>query len=49
MDFDLTKIEKPLNLIPKTLAGKYSEPNDFEFDEEGSNSEDMEDNNNNNG
>jgi hypothetical protein len=56
IDFSLTEIEQPLNLILKTPAGNYSEPGDFESDEEGSNSyrsgsesEDMEDNNNNNG
>jgi hypothetical protein len=55
IDFSLTEIEQPLNLIPKTPAGNYSEPDDFESDEEGSNSdrsasesEDMEDNNDNN-
>jgi hypothetical protein len=43
-------------MIPKTLVGNYSEPNDFESKEEGSNSDcsgyesgDMEDNNDNNG
>jgi hypothetical protein len=29
IDFSLTKIDHPLNLIPKTLAGNYSEPDDF--------------------
>jgi hypothetical protein len=50
--FSRTEIEQPLNMIPKTPLGKYSEPDDFESDEEGSNSdrsnsesEDMEDNN----
>jgi hypothetical protein len=52
----LTNIEQPLNLIHETPAGNYYEPDNFESDEEGSNSdnsgsesEDMEDNNNNNG
>ena len=35
--FSLTKIKHPLNLIPKTPVGNYSEPDDF-FDEEGFNS-----------
>jgi hypothetical protein len=55
MDFSLTKIKKPLHLIPETPAGNYSEPDDFESNEEGSNSDlsaseskDMEDNNDNN-
>jgi hypothetical protein len=52
IDFSLTEIEQSLNLIPETLAGNYSEPGDFESDEEGlksdhsaSKSNDMEDNN----
>ena len=53
--FSLTEIEQPLNLIPETPAGNYSEPDDFESDEEGFNSDrsasesyDMEDNNDHN-
>jgi hypothetical protein len=56
IDFSLTKIEQPLNLIPKTPTGNYSEPGDFEFEEDESNldrssfeSQDMGDNNDNNG
>jgi hypothetical protein len=48
----LTKIEHPLNIIPENPAGNGSEPDDFEFDEEGfklecssSDLDDMEDNN----
>jgi hypothetical protein len=55
IDFSLIEIEQPLNLIHETLAGNYSEPDDFESDEEGSKSDrsaseskDMEDNNDNN-
>jgi hypothetical protein len=55
IDFSLTEIKHPLNLIPKTPAGNYSEPDDFESDEEGFNSncsasdlEEMEDNNDHN-
>ena len=51
IDFSLTEIEHPLNIIPETPVYNFSEPNDF-FDEEGFNSEcsvlgseDMEDNN----
>jgi hypothetical protein len=51
----LNDIEHPLNLIPKTPAGNYSEPYDFESNEEGFNSDhssskldDMEDNNDRN-
>jgi hypothetical protein len=51
----LTKIEHPLNLIPKTPAGNYSEPDDIESNEEGFNSncstlesDDIEDNNDHN-
>jgi hypothetical protein len=54
IDFSLTKIEHPLNIIPETPADNYSEPDDF-FDEEGFNSgcsvsglDDMEDNNDHN-
>jgi hypothetical protein len=54
IDFSLTKIKHPLNLIPETPAGNCSEPDDFS-DEEGFNSErsvsgsdDMEDNNDHN-
>jgi hypothetical protein len=52
IDFSLTEIKHSLNLIPETPAGNYSEPNDFESDEEGFNSDrsasgsdEMEDNN----
>jgi hypothetical protein len=38
IDFSLTEIEQPLNMIPETPTGNYYEPDDFEFDEEGSNS-----------
>jgi hypothetical protein len=55
IEFSLIKIKHPFSLIPRTLAGNYSEPNDFEFDEEGFNSDpsasesdDVEDNNDNN-
>jgi hypothetical protein len=55
IDFSLTEIKHPLNLIPKTPASNYSESDDFESDEEGPNSDhstlesdDMEDNNDNN-
>jgi hypothetical protein len=55
IDFSLTEIEQPLNLIPETPTGNYSKPNDFESEEEGFNSDhsvlesdDMEDNNDNN-
>jgi hypothetical protein len=43
--FTLTKIEHPLNLIPETPVGNFSEPNEFS-EEEGFNtgSKDMEDN-----
>jgi hypothetical protein len=54
IDFSLTEIEHPLNLIPETPVGNCSEPDDFS-DEEGFNSErsvsesdDMEDNNDHN-
>jgi hypothetical protein len=54
IDFSLTEIEHPLNLIPETPADNFSEPDDF-FEEEGFNSErsvsgseDMEDNNDHN-
>jgi hypothetical protein len=43
IDFSLTEIEHPLNLIPKTPARNFSEPDEFS-EEEGFNS-DMEDNN----
>jgi hypothetical protein len=39
IDFSLTEIKQPLNLIPKTPVGNYSEPDDFESDEEGFNSD----------
>jgi hypothetical protein len=55
IDFSLTKIEQPLNLIPKTSTGIYSELDDFESQEEGFNSDhsvlksdNMEDNEDNN-
>jgi hypothetical protein len=55
IDFSLTDIKHPLNVIPETLAGNYFEPDDFESDEEGFNSDrsilesnDMEDNNDHN-
>jgi hypothetical protein len=55
IDFSLNKIEHPLNMIPKTPLGNESEPDDFEFDEEGFNldhsvsvSDDMEENSDNN-
>jgi hypothetical protein len=38
IDFSLTEIEQPLNMIPKTPAGNYSETDDFESGEERSNS-----------
>jgi hypothetical protein len=38
IDLSLTKIKHPLNLIPETPVGNFSEPNDF-YDEEGFNSE----------
>jgi hypothetical protein len=41
--FVLTEIEHPLNLIPETPAGNFSEPDEFS-EEEGFKS-DMEDNN----
>jgi hypothetical protein len=54
IDFTLTKIEHPLNLIPETLVDNCSEHDDFS-DEEGFNFEhsvlgsyDMEDNNDHN-
>jgi len=56
IDFSLKEIEKTLNLVIETPSGNYSEPDEFQFEEEGSNSdhsglelEDMEDNINNNG
>jgi hypothetical protein len=55
VDFSLTDIEHPLNMIPKTPDGKYFEPDDFESDEEwfnldcsASDSDNMEDNNDHN-
>jgi hypothetical protein len=36
IDFSLTKIEHPLNVIPETPARNFSEPDDF-FEEEGFN------------
>jgi hypothetical protein len=35
IDFSLTEIEHPLNMILETLAGNYSDPDDFESNEEG--------------
>ena len=45
IDFSLTKIKHPLNIIPETPASNFSEPDEFS-EEEGFNSgsEDMEDN-----
>jgi hypothetical protein len=37
IDFSLTKIKHPLNIIPETPTGNYSKPDDL-FDEEGFNS-----------
>jgi hypothetical protein len=55
IDFSLTKIKHPLNLILETLASNYSELDDFESEEEefnsdrlASGSDDMEDSNDNN-
>jgi hypothetical protein len=46
IDFVITEIEHPLNLIPETPADDVSEPNDFSEEEEfNSDSEDMEGNN----
>jgi len=39
INFSLVEIEHPLNLIPETLADNFSEPNNFESNEEGFNSE----------
>jgi hypothetical protein len=38
IDFSLTEIKNPLNLIPETPVGNFSKPNDFS-NEEGFNSE----------
>jgi hypothetical protein len=38
IDFSLTEIEQPLNMIPETPAYNYSEPDNFESEEEKSNS-----------
>jgi hypothetical protein len=38
IDFSLTEIEHPLNLIPETLVNNFSDPDDFSY-EEGFNSE----------
>jgi hypothetical protein len=38
IDFSLTKIEHPLNIIPKTPANNFFEPDDF-LKEKGFNSE----------
>ena len=53
--FSLTEIKQPINMITETPVGNYSEPNDFESDQEGSSSdrsasesEYMKDNNDNN-
>jgi hypothetical protein len=55
IDFTLTKIEHPLNLIPKTTPSNFSKLDDFQSNEEGFNLEcstseldDMEDNNGDN-
>ena len=55
IDFSLTEIKHPLNLIPEKPTSNYSDPNDFESDEEGFNSDclawesdDMEDKNDHN-
>jgi hypothetical protein len=49
IDFAITEIEDPLNLIPETPADDVSEPNNFSEEEEfNSESEDMEDNNDHN-
>jgi hypothetical protein len=46
IDFSITKIEHPLNLIPETPVDDVSEPDDFLEEEEfNSKSEDMEENN----
>jgi hypothetical protein len=46
IDFTITEIEHPLNLIPETPTNDVSEPNDFLEEEEfNSGSKDMEDNN----
>jgi hypothetical protein len=37
IDFSLTEIEHPLNLIPETPIGNFSEPDEFS-EEEGFNS-----------
>jgi hypothetical protein len=55
IDFSLTEIKNPINLIPKTPVGNYFDPDDFESDKEGFNSDhwasesdEMEDNNDHN-
>jgi hypothetical protein len=49
IDFTITKIEHPLNLIPEMPVDNVSEPDDFSEEEEfNSESEDMEDNNDHN-
>jgi hypothetical protein len=46
IDFAITKIQEPLDLIPETPADDISEPNDLSEEEEpNSDSEDMEENN----
>jgi hypothetical protein len=46
IDFTITEIQEPLDLIPETPADNISEPNDFSEEEElNSDSEDMEGNN----
>jgi hypothetical protein len=54
IDFSLTEIKQPLNLILETPVGNYSEFDNFKFDKEGYNLDqlaleldDMEDNNDN--
>jgi hypothetical protein len=55
INLSLAKIEHPLNQIPETPVGNFSEPDDFESHKEwfnsdclASESDDMEDNNDNN-
>jgi hypothetical protein len=46
IDFSITEIKHPLNLIPKIPSGDVSEPDDFSEEEDfKSGSKDMEDNN----
>jgi hypothetical protein len=48
IDFIITEIEDPLNLIPEMLADDVSEPEIFSEEEFNSESEDMEDKNDHN-